>query len=535
MRNKMRIPITGVMQLLFFLFIVLSAGSAFAITSDDFHTPELNTNVWTFINPRNDASFSITGAGTPDALLSISVLGGSSHDVWTTGNMAPRIMQSANNTDFEVEVKFQSSLTAQYQMEGIIIQQDGNNFIRFDIVRDATSTRAFAASFVNGSPTVRINVAITPGNPLYLRVKREGNLWTQFYSYNGTSWISAGSFSHMMTVTSIGPFAGNHGNPVSASPAFTCLIDYFFNAASPIIPEDSAGPVIISHPANQSVSEGQTATFNVVATGTQPLSYQWQKNGVNISGATSTSYTTPAATLNDNGATFRCVVSNSLGNATSNTATLTVTSTPPQNKQLLLLDRTFVHSTSYSAALLGETPSPTNPNCIYVTGIAYTPGVPGSNVCNHEAFKFFQMPASNPSSWTSPIDYAHGTLYQRVQIISKPTTTPVRYAVCMFQDQVLAPRHACGDLSKIAFTGPGTYYSSQAMNTMYQYSTAIDWTRKPHVIMLHMTDKNNHQPDSYPGFMDLWYGTPNWSLYYPMTLRYTAIIVPPGGGAPVWP
>jgi len=53
--------------------------------------------------------------------------------------------------------------------------------------------------------------------------------------------------------------------------------------------------------------------------------------------------------------------------------------------------------------------------------------------------------------------------------------------------------------------------------------------------MLHITDKNNHQPDSYDGFMGKWYGSPNWGLYYPMRLRYTAVIVPPGGGAPVWP
>ena len=90
-------------------------------------------------------------------------------------------------------------------------------------------------------------------------------------------------------------------------------------------------PSITSHPTNQSVNVGQTATFTVGATGTPPLSYQWQKNGSDISGATSSSYTTPATASGDNGATFRCVVSNPYGDATSNSATLTVTSatTPP--------------------------------------------------------------------------------------------------------------------------------------------------------------------------------------------------------------
>src|SRR5205085_7661688 len=83
-------------------------------------------------------------------------------------------------------------------------------------------------------------------------------------------------------------------------------------------------PSIIAQPANQAVTAGQPATFTVVATGTAPLSYQWQKNGAAISGATSTSYTTPAATSSDNGAKFIVVVSNAVGSVTSNGATLTV-------------------------------------------------------------------------------------------------------------------------------------------------------------------------------------------------------------------
>ncbi|MBI5471265.1 MAG: VCBS repeat-containing protein [Ignavibacteriae bacterium] len=89
-----------------------------------------------------------------------------------------------------------------------------------------------------------------------------------------------------------------------------------------------APPSIVTHPANQSVALGETATFSVSATGST-LSYQWQKNSVNIPDAASTSYTTPAAVQGDNGAAFRCVVSNALGTATSNSATLTVLSGPP--------------------------------------------------------------------------------------------------------------------------------------------------------------------------------------------------------------
>ncbi len=83
-------------------------------------------------------------------------------------------------------------------------------------------------------------------------------------------------------------------------------------------------PTITAQPANQSVAVGQTATFSVTATGTAPLSYQWQKNGTAIGGATSASYTTPVTTLADSGEQFSVTVSNVVGNMPSSTATLTV-------------------------------------------------------------------------------------------------------------------------------------------------------------------------------------------------------------------
>jgi hypothetical protein len=84
-------------------------------------------------------------------------------------------------------------------------------------------------------------------------------------------------------------------------------------------------PLITIQPVNQTVVVGQTATFSVTVTGTAPLSYQWQKGGTPISGATLPSYTTPATTSADNGSQFSVTITNSVGNVTSNTVTLTVT------------------------------------------------------------------------------------------------------------------------------------------------------------------------------------------------------------------
>lgn len=87
-------------------------------------------------------------------------------------------------------------------------------------------------------------------------------------------------------------------------------------------------PVIVTHPSSLEITEGDNATFSVVASGND-LSYQWKtlKDGTwyNINGANSASYTT-LASRSLNGNQYRCQVSNAAGGVYSNTATLTVTS-----------------------------------------------------------------------------------------------------------------------------------------------------------------------------------------------------------------
>jgi glucose/arabinose dehydrogenase len=85
-------------------------------------------------------------------------------------------------------------------------------------------------------------------------------------------------------------------------------------------------PSITQHPANQTVNVGEPATFSVVASGSPPLSYQWKRNGTNIPGATSSTYTISSTTPADDGAVFRSVVKNSFGSVRSNKAVLRVRS-----------------------------------------------------------------------------------------------------------------------------------------------------------------------------------------------------------------
>lgn len=82
---------------------------------------------------------------------------------------------------------------------------------------------------------------------------------------------------------------------------------------------------ISSQPPAQSVTVGQTATFSVTASGTDPLTYQWYRGGSAISGANSSSYTTSATVIGDNGSLFKVDVTDGSGaTITSTEIALTV-------------------------------------------------------------------------------------------------------------------------------------------------------------------------------------------------------------------
>jgi hypothetical protein len=127
-------------------------------------------------------------------------------------------------------------------------------------------------------------------------------------------------------------FASGVSNPVDLKVAVDGGLYYLSRGLGAIFRvqfSEGVAPSITAHPSNETVTAGQSATFTVSASGSAPLSYQWQRNMANISGATSASYTLSSTTLTDNGAKFRCVVTNGFGNATSNEATLTVQPPPP--------------------------------------------------------------------------------------------------------------------------------------------------------------------------------------------------------------
>jgi hypothetical protein len=114
-------------------------------------------------------------------------------------------------------------------------------------------------------------------------------------------------------------------------------------------------PSITVQPVSQAVSAGATVAFSVAATGTSPLSYQWRRNGVNISGATGPALTISNVSV-ENVGTYSVVVSNSAGTVMSANASLVLLEAPSILVHPLGLTNSSGANVTFSVTAAGSPP-----------------------------------------------------------------------------------------------------------------------------------------------------------------------------------
>ena len=141
------------------------------------------------------------------------------------------------------------------------------------------------------------------------------NNWINFIDVS-SSPAGRASFATGLPGQSLSLSVGNDGNLYYLSRNNSALYKIIYTT--------NIAPAITSQPGNLKVSAGQPATFRVSASGTAPLRFQWQKNSINIAGATGATYTISNTTAASAGQ-YRVIVTNPAGSVTSNAATLTVT------------------------------------------------------------------------------------------------------------------------------------------------------------------------------------------------------------------
>ncbi|SUS03568.1 hypothetical protein DF3PB_1010003 [uncultured Defluviicoccus sp.] len=171
------------------------------------------------------------------------------------------------------------------------------------------------------APSARA-VTVTVGQTATLSVTADGTAPFSYQWYkNGTAMAGATAQNLVLggvQLVSAGVYtvkvSNGAGSTVSAG-------------ASLVVQALAVAPLILTQPASRTVNAGSSATFSVVASGTPAPTYQWRKNGVAISGATTASYTI-ASTTTSHAGQYSVVVANSAGTVTSGNAVLTVNTAP---------------------------------------------------------------------------------------------------------------------------------------------------------------------------------------------------------------
>ena len=200
----------------------------------------------------------------------------------------------------------------------------------FDVVVTngaGTATSAVATLTVNAAnvpPSITTQPASTtvtaPGAATFSVVATGTAPLSYQWRRNGVNIAGATSATYVKTPTA---------HPADNGSTYTVVVTNVagtVTSAGAVLTVDPppVAPSITTQPASSTVTMPAAATFSVVATGTAPLSYQWRRNGVDIGGATGTSYVLSPTAASDSGATFDVVVTNAAGTATSSAATLTV-------------------------------------------------------------------------------------------------------------------------------------------------------------------------------------------------------------------
>jgi alpha-tubulin suppressor-like RCC1 family protein len=177
--------------------------------------------------------------------------------------------------------------------------------------------------------TIVFTVAATgfPAPTYQWQILGTDNRWTSLANnatYNGVTTAS-------LTIANI--------TPAMTGAQYRCTVTNIVSDifTDPVTLTVATAPAITTHPASQAIPPGQDATFTVIATGVPAPTYQWQVLGsdsqwvlladnATYSGVTTASLTVTAVTTDMTGAQYRCIAANMAGDATSDPATLTVSS-----------------------------------------------------------------------------------------------------------------------------------------------------------------------------------------------------------------
>jgi hypothetical protein len=289
------------------------------------------------------------------------------------GSLAPGgddVAVTLNGVTQPVSVSSGGSFSTSFNIQGLAT---GSYPITYEYLGDATHFNG-AASNGSGTLTVQaapsilaspVNQTVVSGSSVTFAASASGSpvptvQWQQSTSNNGGNSYSniSGATGTTFTLTS----ATSSQNGYLYRAVFTNSVGSATTSSATLTVQSA--PVVSTNPKSQTVNAGQTATLTAAAAGNPTPTVQWQvsTNGgttfSNVAGATGTTLTLAGTTASQNGSIYRAVFTNTVGSATTTTATLTVKYAPIVNSMPVSQSVTAGQSATFTAAATGN-PTPT--------------------------------------------------------------------------------------------------------------------------------------------------------------------------------
>ena len=182
-------------------------------------------------------------------------------------------------------------------------------------------TVGLAAPSISTQPQ---NLTVIPGQFATFSVTASGSQPLIYQWYYNANTLLVGPTGPILILTNVQPSdAGSYSVVVSNTAGSVTSSNAVLTVNT-----NPAAPLFITQPTSLHIYAGDTATFTAAAVGTQPITYQWNKNTVPIPGANASALTLTNVQPSDAG-TYTVVASNSVSTTASTNAVLTVTLKSP--------------------------------------------------------------------------------------------------------------------------------------------------------------------------------------------------------------
>ncbi|MDB6125657.1 MAG: hypothetical protein JWQ71_4650 [Pedosphaera sp.] len=272
---------------------------------------------------------------------------GSGNDIWGDTDGFHFVYQPLNDDGAIVAQVLHLDDTDPWAKTGVMIRETlAQNSAHAFMAISAENGASFQRRVTNGGLS-DASTGPSVAAPYWVKLVRATNTFTGYTSEDGTNWVAVDDVTIDMTnnvYIGLAVTAHNNGD----------LNVGVFNNVEWL-------QSITVQPQSKLASQGASATFNVVASGS-PLNYQWCLNGTNIPGAIGSSYTITNAQPTDAGS-YSVVITNLAGTLISSSAFLTLNVTPVNVPPVLapIPDQT-IHAQSLLSLVLtaGDLDTPTN-------------------------------------------------------------------------------------------------------------------------------------------------------------------------------